>query len=107
MVRSAPLLIEKPKQTPKQNLSRLNHGAVATHAPQISAPCSSWGRNNPGQCLLRGKLCKVGSGPECCGSDNAYGSKVPLCCTLIASSSGRSDFGLCQPKNPGITCVRR
>ncbi|KAH3740328.1 hypothetical protein DPMN_047032 [Dreissena polymorpha] len=38
MVRSAPLLIDKPTQTPKQNLSRLNHGAVATHAPQITAP---------------------------------------------------------------------
>ncbi|KAH3740614.1 hypothetical protein DPMN_047320 [Dreissena polymorpha] len=38
MVKSAPPMIDKPTQTPKQNLSRLNHGAVATHAPQITAP---------------------------------------------------------------------
>ncbi|KAH3837595.1 hypothetical protein DPMN_110991 [Dreissena polymorpha] len=79
-----------------------------TRAPNYgTTPGSSWGRNNAGQCLLRGELCKIGSGPECCGSDNAYGSKVPLCCTRIASGSGRSDFGLCQPKNPGMTCDRR
>ncbi|KAH3897182.1 hypothetical protein DPMN_021367 [Dreissena polymorpha] len=79
-----------------------------TRAPNYgTTPGSSWGRNNAGQCLLRGELCKVGSGPECCASDNAYGSKVPLCCTRIASGSSRSDFGLCQPKNPGMTCDRR
>ena len=41
-----------------------------TRAPNYgTTPGSSWGRNNAGQCLSRGELCKVGSGPECCGSD--------------------------------------
>ncbi|KAH3698163.1 hypothetical protein DPMN_085682 [Dreissena polymorpha] len=38
MVMSAPLLIDKHTKTPKQNRSRLNYGAVATHEPQITAP---------------------------------------------------------------------
>ena len=109
MVRAAPLLIDKPSQIPKQNLHiMLNHGAVATHAPQITAPPPV----RHGAALTP---VSVSHGESYANSEmdqSAVGQTrlwFPSTLVLHADSfcSGRSDFGLCQPKNPGMTCDRR
>ncbi|KAH3740366.1 hypothetical protein DPMN_047072 [Dreissena polymorpha] len=108
MVRSAPILIDKPTQTQKQNLSRLNHGAVATHTRQITAqlPVRLGAEITPVSVSHWESYAKSEVDQSAVGQKRLW---FPSTLVLHADSfcSGRSDFGLCQPKNPGMTCDRR